>query len=357
MAPSQYRVGIVGCGWMGNDHAEAYRDHDRTTVVAAAEPDESTRDSFADRHGVDEMYADHDRMLEEHDLDIVSVCTWHSTHAQITVDVAEHGAEGIFCEKPMCTSLGEADAMLEAAESNDVTLTVGHQRRFDPVHEAARERIADGVIGEPRTIIANGGTGLLNWGTHQIDLTRYLLGDPGTKWIIGQFERETDRYERGLPIEDRCTGQVCFEGGTRLTVEMELPDPDVEENMINVYGTAGSMSLDLGTRAIVTAGDDTTEYTAERESSNRFAYLEDMLKAMEDDDHEHRCHGRQARRTIEIMMALYESTRTNALIQTPLRTKANPLQVMLENGELQPDHPGAYDIRIPYRGIEDHPGA
>lgn len=353
MASPPYDVGIIGCGGMGEAHARAYRKHEETSVVAAVEPDEATRAAFADEYGVTETFADYEAMLEELALDVVSVCTWHATHARMTVDAAEQGVEGVFCEKPMCTSLGEADAMLEAAERNDVVLTVGHQRRYDPVHEKARELVADGVVGEPRAVTAGYRDGLLNWGTHLVDLSRFVLGDPDTEWVVGQFERETDRHERGVPIEDRCLGQVCFEGGTRLTVEMDLPEPDLGDSRIQVYGTAGSLELSLGSEVTVTNGDGTATYAPDRDASARFAYLDDMLTAMADREHEHRCSGRQARQTIEILLSVYESVRTNGLVQMPLRTRANPLQAMRENGELQPEYPGEYDIRIPYRSIDE----
>jgi len=338
---------------MGRAHARAYENHELTEVVAAADPDEETRADFAKAHGVDETFETYEPMLERVDLNVVSVCTWHSTHARMTVDAAEQGVDGVFCEKPMCTDMGEARAMVEAADRNDVVLTVGHQRRYDPVHEKARELVADGVIGEPRFVSTGHRDGLLNWGTHLVDLTRYVLGDPETAWVVGQVERETDRYERGVPIEDRCLGQVCFESGTRLTLEMDLPDPDLGERQIEVHGSSGSLRLGLGEEVTVRNEDGTVTYAPEREVSSRFSYLDDMVDVMEGATHEHRCSAHQAEQTIEILMSIYESARTNSVVQTPLRTLLNPLEHMIENGELEPEHPGEYDIRIPYRGIDD----
>jgi predicted dehydrogenase len=353
MADSRYRVGIIGCGEMGRAHAREYQRHDQTSVVAAAEPDEATRDAFAEEFDVPETFEGYETMIAATDIDVVSVCTWHATHARMTVDAAERGVTGIFCEKPMCTSLGEAEAMIDAADRNDVVLTIGHQRRYDPVHEKARELIAKGAIGEPRVVSAGHRNGLLNWGTHLVDLTRFLLDDPDTEWVVGQFERETDRFERGIPIEDRCLGQVCFEGGTRLTIEMDLPEPDVGERRIRVYGTAGSLRLGLGSEVTVTNKGGTSTYAPEQEITSRFAYLEDMITAMKEDGYKHRCSAQQARHTIEILMSIYESVRTDGLVRMPLRTKANPLMVMRENGDLEPEYPGEYDIRIPYRSVDE----
>lgn len=353
MTEVHYQVGIVGCGAMGEDHARAYREDERTSVTAAAEPDDGTRKSFADEYDVSRTFAGYESMLKETDLDIVSVCTWSSTHARITVDAAEAGVAGVFCEKPMATSLGEAQAMIEAAERNDVVLTVGHQRRYHPVHETVRKLIADGAIGTPTLVRAAHADGLLNWGSHLIDLGRFFLNDPETAWVMGQFERETDRHERGEPIEDRAVGQVCFETGERLTIETDLPGPDATDSALQIYGTAGSIDVCLGSHVTLCNEQGTVEYAPETENPSRFAYLEDMLTAMNTDSHEHRCSGRQALSTVEIIMAIYESARTRGLVRTPLRTKANPLKVMLERGALAPEHPGEYDIRVPYRGLNE----
>jgi predicted dehydrogenase len=351
MVRDQYAVGVVGCGTMGRSHAQAYRDHDRTTVEAAADLDEATRTSFAEEYGVKATYEDHATMVADADLDVVSVCTLHRTHADIVVDVAEAGVTGILCEKPMATSLGEALDMSDAADRNDAKLSISHQRRFVPVNEKARELVADGAIGEVRTVTGRQGSGLLNWGTHIIDMVRYLLDDPGYEWVMGQVERETDRHERGLAIEDRCVGHMCFDDGTRLTYESDMPDPAIGDAMIHVTGSEGVMELALDSSVTVTNGDGTTEYTPEAERSTRNRYLEEFVAWLDGDRPDHRCSADRAVVGMEIMMAIYESARTRGVVEPPLRTLANPLNDMIESGALPVEHPGSYDIRLPYTSI------
>lgn len=346
MTAPDYQVGIVGCGVMGRAHARAYEALDQTRIVAVAEPHAETRDDFTNDTGVEQSFEDHHDMLAAVNLDIVSVCTWPGTHAGITVDAAGAGVDGIYCEKPMATSLGQIDAMIEAAERNGVVLTVGHQRRYDPVHVTARGVIAEGTIGEPTILRVAHQDGLLNWGTHLIDLGRFLLDDPPTEWIMGQFERTTDRYERGQPIEDRCMGIACFETGTRMTIEMDLPGA-AGEPTLQVYGSEGRLDLELGTRVTTTGPDGPAEYAPEIDRDPWAAFLADMLRAMEEDGYEHRCNPNLVRPTMEIAMGIYESGRENRLVETPLRTKANPLELMLENDELEIADPGKYDIRRP----------
>lgn len=348
MSGNEYRAGVIGCGEIGRTHVELYREHERTDLVAVADVNPDALETVGDRFSVAGTYETHERLLAEEDLDVVSICTWHATHADVTIDAAESGVDGIFCEKPMATSLGEAEEMIRAAERNGAKLTVEHNRRFDPVNEKARALIADGAIGDPQVAVASTTDGLLNWGTHMIDHARYLLGDPETEWVIGQIERETDRYERGEPIEDRCVGQVGLGNGAQLTFECDLPDSELlgEPNTLVVYGSEGQ----IVPRSPLTVinGEGRTELSPEADRTGKVAHLDELIEWMEGDRSDHRCSGVQARNTVEIMMSIYESLRTTGLVRTPLRTRANPLKVMLDAGDLSPDHPGKYDIRIPY---------
>jgi len=355
MTEDTYRVGIIGCGWAGRGYGEAVDNHDQMNLVAATEPNPPTLDRFVNEFGPVEAYEGHEQMLETEELDIVSICTWPNTHASITVAAAEAGVDGIVCEKPMCTNLGEADDMLDAAERNDTRLVVGTQRRYTPVHQKARQLIADGEIGEPMSVTACTNGGLFNWGTHIIDLSRYLLGDPDLEWVIGQLERRTERYERGEPIEDLCAGQICFEEGTRLSFECDTPSPDLTKrgHPIEIHGSEGTLSLELGSAVHVLNATGTETYAPETDRKDRTTLLDDLVVWMADEQHDHRCSGQHARATMEIMMSMYESARKNEVVTAPLETRANPLKVMLDDGELEPEYPGKYDTRIPYSSLDD----
>lgn len=352
MSENAYDVGIVGCGSMGHAHARSYRRDERTNVVAAAEPDGSTRSEFlAEFDGVT-GYETHDAMLADERLDVVSVCTLHSTHAAITVDAARADVAGVWCEKPMATSLGEARDMLDAVERNGVKLTVGHKRRFHPVHERARALVADGAIGDPQFVTGRTGGGLLNWGTHVIDLARYLLGDPDLAWVMGQVERRTDRHERGLECEDRCVGQACFEDGTRLTYESDMPGPAATDSALSVTGSAGRLDVDLDTAVTVTTDSGTETYAPEPEYHELYdPYLAAHVDWLDGRRDGHRCDAATGHDVVELMMGIYESARTRGVVESPVGTRANPLAVMIEDGDLPVEQPGAYDIRVPYRSV------
>ena len=342
----KYQVGVVGCGVIARHHGRAYQGLDNVEIVAAADISKESVEKYASEFSVKARYTDYHEMLEKEDLDIVSVCTWQGTHADVTITAAENGVKGIMCEKPMCVSLGEADAMIEACDKNGAKLVVCHAMRFDPVNIEARKQIKGGIIGQPTLITRRVGpdSGLLNWGTHVIDITRYVLSDPKTEWVIGQVQRKTDRYERRCRIEELCMGLVCFEGGARFVLEMDMPGPQL--NKLLVYGTEGILTTDGG--SLLYLNDKKEGWQKIEPAKESASQWTELIDWMEGKIEGHRTDGRQARHTMEIMMAIYESLRIKGLVHMPLETKESPLFMMIDDGTLPVEKPGKYDIRVPF---------
>jgi predicted dehydrogenase len=311
-------------------------------MVAAADINSEAVRDFAKEFDIPARYTDYGEMLEGEELDIVSVCTWPLSHAEITIAAAESGVKGILCEKPMATNLGEADAMLEACDRNEVKLVVGHQRRFEPINITARKLILEGAIGQPTLAFRKASGGLLNWGTHLVDTIRYLLGDPETLWVLGQVSRKTDRYERRMRIEDFSAGIICFEGGTRGVIEVDLPGPGMPAALM--YGSDGMMTYHDG-RIFLIGKKGAVEIQPRGDGMNQ---LDELIAWIEGRVEEHRGSGRQARYTMEIMMAIYESVRIRDVVRMPLQIKESPLELMIREGILKVERPGRYDIRVPF---------
>ena len=340
-----YRVGIVGCGGIAHFHGQNYgRYADDFQIVAAADINQESVDRYCQEFDVTTGYTDYEKMLFQEDLDVVTVCTWQGTHSEITVAAAESGVKGIICEKPMTTSLGEADAMIKACDQHNVKLAIGHQRRFEALYPETCRLLADGVIGDPVSIVRRVGSGLLNWGTHVIDLTRQILGDPATSWVIGQVERKTDRYERRCRIEDLCMGLICFENDARLILEIDMPKPHL--NTIFVQGTNGVMTSEGDKLKFLNDQSNGWEIV-EPKSDGRDLWSEFKLW-LDGEIETHRCDGRQARATVEIMMAIYESVRIRGLVRIPFQTQESPLELLIDSGMLPVEKPGKYDIRVPF---------
>ncbi len=349
MADQTYRIGIIGCGGMGRSHSRSWTRHPRAEVVAAMDIYEDAAKKVADEYDIPAIYTDVEAMLKKEDLDIVSITTWQGPRAEATVAAAKAGVKAIMGEKPMAASLGQADAMLEACEENDVKLVIGHQRRYRPASIETRRLVAAGAIGEPTTLhhSAKKHAGLLNTGTHAIDTWRFILSDPETLWVIGQTSRTTDRWERRTICEDLCMGLVCFEGGARGIYEGDLPEPPV--SMPEIAGTEGQIRNGPDGTLLLQNGDATgwQTITPPGEPHNQY---DDLIRWIEGDISEHRGNGAQARYTLEIMMAIYESLRIKNVVNFPMETKELPLELMVNDGTLPVLEEGRYDLRTPFEG-------
>ena len=115
-------------GTMPRSHAAAYHRHPQTEVVAVCDIRSEALTGFqrewADVWPEVRVYTDYRAMLAEEKPDLVSVCTPDHLHADITVDAANGGAKAILCEKPIATTLADADRMIAAATANRYRLNI-----------------------------------------------------------------------------------------------------------------------------------------------------------------------------------------------------------------------------------------
>ena len=350
-----YRAGVIGLN-LGREHARAYRQCPRTDLVAVCDNDRSRLEAVGDEFGVPARYTDYVQMLEQESLDLVSVCTPQALHAEMVIAAARHAPKGIVCEKAMANSMGEAEAMLAACDQAGVRLAIGHQGRHVPAFVRARELVADGAIGRPLVACVNvpeGGT--LNQGSHLIDRVLYVLDDPEPLWVIGQVQRQTDRYERSEVCEDLAMGIACLAGGTRLVYDSDIgPHGQLgyrtfifagDQGSIVLETPLGSSGLRYGLRLLSGTHQDLELAPGDfPEVDVMLAQVEEMV-AWLDGAAEHRQDAHHAVKVQAIMLGIFESARTHTLERLPLRTKRSPLELMVEEGALPVRHPGRYDIR------------
>ena len=187
-------------GSMPASHAAAYYRHPQTEVTGVCDIRQELLDEFrenwADVWPEVRCYTDYREMLEKESPDLVSVATSDHFHADITVNAAEGSTRGILCEKPIATTLADADRMIEATAEAGVLLSIEHTRRWDAQHSEAKRLLASGELGPVRTIHAelySQRAMLFRNGTHQIDLINYFAdGDPA--WVVAELEEGFDHY-------------------------------------------------------------------------------------------------------------------------------------------------------------------
>lgn len=199
-APSQDASDPVLGKAMPHSHAAAYAAIPRTTVVAVCDvaPDVLARFQqqwgavFPDSRG----YADYREMLSRERVDVLSVATPDDRHAEIVVNAAASGVRGILCEKPIATTLADADRMIAACAERRIPLLINHTRRWFPEFVEARRLVRANAIGPLHRIVAiHGGPRamLFRMGTHLVDTVCFFAeSDPA--WVSGELDDEHRRY-------------------------------------------------------------------------------------------------------------------------------------------------------------------
>jgi predicted dehydrogenase len=145
---AKLRVGIVGCGILGSNHARFFSRHRDTTVAAVADRLAGRAEQAAVDIGAT-AYADHEAMLAAERLDLAVVATPDPLHRDPVVAAAERGVPNIIVEKPMATTLADAEAMLAAARRAGSRLWVHLPSRTAPAEVASRYVVQAGLIGAP----------------------------------------------------------------------------------------------------------------------------------------------------------------------------------------------------------------
>ena len=327
-----YRVGIIGCGRIAERHANAYTAIESTELVAAADLDPERRLKFDEIYGIVGLYENYREMLANEELDIVSVCTWHPLHCEMTVAAAQSGVKAILCEKPMALNLREADQMLEACQTAGTKLVIGHQHRFDPQAVNAIELLRDNAIGELRSIFGHCSSDLLNNGTHVVDLIRYFADDSPIRTVMGQIDRPSDKVNFGLRVEHNAIGQWQFENGIyAILAHGELAPSSYA---FQLCGTAGIISVNApeGRQLQVITKSGELDVSLERVNPKQ-AEVEELIGWLEGGP-PHRSRGGSGRATLEVLMAIMESSRLRRAIYLPLETEESPLELMIESAQI-----------------------
>jgi predicted dehydrogenase len=268
--------------------------------------------------------------------------------------------KAIFCEKPMALSLGEADAMIEACQKARTRLIIGHQRRFSPQYVSAYKALRAGDIGELQFIEGHGhpGTSLTVDGTHTVDLMRWYAGDVPVEWVLGQIDAREHHLAWGAEVENAAMAIFSFNTGVRAILTLggsTISSPSekhYEPIWPNVTGRNYHHIILRGTEGVIEIDGDSPN--AERpwvrlikdgsvqelpvawDSSvpnhlrSAHAYLIHLLLNSLETGAPHPLDASSARATLEVLMAVCESSHRRAVIQLPLPIRENPLFHMLK---------------------------
>jgi Predicted dehydrogenases and related proteins len=152
------KVGIIGTGWIAESHIQSYKQQDDVEIVAAADLIPGKAEKFMKRFGVEgvRFYPSHKELIDNEELDAVSVCTYNTQHAIPTIYALEHGIP-VLLEKPFSVTLEEAEAVCRAEKKSGKFVSVGFQPRFDANMQMIKKIVDSGVLGKIYYIQTGGG--------------------------------------------------------------------------------------------------------------------------------------------------------------------------------------------------------
>ncbi len=281
----ELRVGVLGCGFMGRTHSNAYSqvnhffDREHKPVLKAAygrEEDRSKLEKFAQQWGYESIETDWRKVVERNDIDLVDVCVPNHMHHDVVMAAAEAG-KMIICEKPLAMTAKEAEEMVQAVEKAGVANMVSFNYRRVPAISLAKQVIEEGRIGRPfhyratylqdYTIGSNvpqGGMALWRLDSrvagsgvtgdllaHSIDTAEWLNG-PIQKVVAytETFVKERKHAETGkvekVDIDDACMFLAVFANGSMGTFEStRYARGRKNYNTFELNGERGSVFFDL----------------------------------------------------------------------------------------------------------------
>jgi len=260
MSEDTVNVAVVGCGLFGEVHAATYANTPEANLVAVCDVDRHRAEQFAERfdcRAVDDVA----RIVEADDIEAVSVVTPDFDHRGPCVALAGAGKH-LLIEKPLATSVSDAEAIALAVDQAGVTAMVDFHNRYHPAILAARARLDRGEMGRPQAMFARlsdrieVATEWLAWagrsgpewflGPHLVDLACWLFG--GLPRRVFADARKDVLAARGLDCFDTVQMHLSFEAGlATLECSWIVPNawPSVADFYVSLQATDARADMDM----------------------------------------------------------------------------------------------------------------
>jgi len=322
-----YRAALIGTGARGIALRNVANEANRISIVTAADRLQTNFEKLGPE-GVS-LYRDFAEMLEKESVELVIVSTPIATHYEVATRVLDFPITALYLEKSMSTRLWEADELVQRAEEGNVYFVVGHQLRYSPEWAGVKNLLDDGVIGQVHYTRSHRGSPLLTHHTHQTDLMRYYVDDSPASWVLGQIHRTGSFLSERMESEMQALGFVQFENGVSGIIEAGGYEPSAG-NHVMLIGEKGEIRVGSDSRF---RSEDTGGAWLPLPQYEQPQIFDDLLCWIEGGP-EHRSSGRKGRDTLEVLLAIYESSRSRARVSLPLKRRGNALEEMITAGIL-----------------------
>ncbi|HYG74098.1 MAG TPA: Gfo/Idh/MocA family oxidoreductase [Planctomycetota bacterium] len=352
-------IGHTGRGNYGHGLDKAFQGFSNITVAAVADPNEKGRDAALKRTGAQRAYADYREMLEKEKPQLVSLgMRWVEKRLEMITAIAESGAH-VFMEKPIAESLEEADAIIAVAEKHKIKIAVGHHMRLVPAILHLKKSVDDGLLGEILEVRTRGkedhragGEDLMVLGTHCLYLMRLFCGEP--QWCsarVTQNGKDITREDARAATEplgpvagDTIHATYAFANGVQGFFDSQKARKTKDAFQCVVYGSKGVAQFIIDVNAQIFWLNDPAWHPGKSGASwqplpgsppnecdglkgfdgaNR-ALVKEWLREIEGGG-ESAGSIYHARRTLEMIMAVYASHLKGARVPFPLAERKHPL--------------------------------
>ncbi len=258
---------------MGSMHAQIFAREPRAELVAIVDQNIDRATQVAKELGGNvKAYASHAELLAAEELDLVSICTPDHLHLEPALAIAAKGVN-LFVEKPIASTIEDAQKIVDACKANNVKLGIGYLLRFDPRYYKARELITSGQIGAPIHIYARRNSArtegpkryagtlplALHVTVHDVDMVLWMLEG---QTPVSVYAQQTDILLGSIGTQDTIAGIVRFSGGTVVNFESAWSLPAGARHMIDarmeLIGTEGSFEVQCGDSGLYFADNQTS---------------------------------------------------------------------------------------------------
>ncbi|NMB45091.1 MAG: Gfo/Idh/MocA family oxidoreductase [Firmicutes bacterium] len=332
------RVALIGCGRVANVHAQALVALEETELVAVVDIKPDRAEDFSRRYG-GKAYTDYREVLKLSDVDAVEIATPHHTHAEIAIAALKAGKD-VLTEKPMAISVPDMEAMIQTAKDTGRTLGVIFQNRYNDASQAVKQVIEDGELGAikgTRAVITwrrsdeyytesdwkgtwdkEGGGVLIDQAIHTIDLMQ---------WFVGEVDYLEARYDTRahdiIDVDDVAEAHIVFKNGAIGCLYASCNYSFDAPIFLEIHGEKGIAHI-IGDKAIITIGNKTVTVEQQADESTGLRYwgfshkrqIRDHYRALQAGKQPF-IDGRVGKTAVDMVLAMYESSRRQAPIYFP----------------------------------------
>jgi predicted dehydrogenase len=352
MPGTTYGFGVIGCGVIAPTHCKAIQALPNARLVAVCDLEAEKARALGERFGAEPL-TEIDALLARRDIDVVNVLTWSGVHAEIGMRAARAGKH-VIVTKPIDVRLSQIDALIETCRTEGVKLGATHQFRSYASYRRLKQAIDEGRLG--RLYLGNGflkwwrsqeyydsaawrgtwnldgGGALMNQSIHYVDLLQWLMG-PVTR-LRGFIATQCHEIE----VEDCASATLHFENGAigtfqgatciyrglpaRIEVHGERGNVVIEDDRVRLWDVEGepreenAAASNTGSSANPGSGLDTAH-------AAHVEQIADVLAAIEE-DRDPVLNGAEARKAVEIILAIYQSAWKGETAHLPLTQELAP---------------------------------